>query len=262
MITALIDDAVLRSALEVAARWDEDVLVDRREVARAVRVAHPRVLVIDDERGRATVLEDARERAIPVLVVGPGDVEAWEARRRERVPPPGRARFYGTQLRTLLPAGPASWVDRLLADLARALGRPLPAAFRLVARRVLEDPSRYTTLEALGPVVGLSSAALRARFRRRDLPSPLEYLQGLRLLAVAHRLETTRETVSAAAEALGFHSSGNLARFTRAACGRVPSELRVSGITTVLLLRFASTLLRPEWVDAWRSLDSVFVEEA
>lgn len=262
MIAALFRTSVLRSAVESAARWDEDVLVTRCEVLRGLRTAYPRVLLVDDHHERDSAVNEARVRNVPIVPVRDADVASWEARRRERVPPPGRARFYGGYVRALLPVGPPSWVDRLLADLARAAGRPLPASLRVLARRVLEDPSQYATLEALAPVTGLGSAALRARFRRRDLPSPLDYLRWLRLLAVVHRLDTNSETVSVAARALGFQSSGNLARFTRSVCGQVPSTLRADDVWPTLVIRFASALLRPGMLDAWRSLDTAFVREA
>ncbi|MEQ9568755.1 MAG: helix-turn-helix domain-containing protein [Longimicrobiales bacterium] len=262
MLTALLRTPVLRSAVASAARWDEDVLVERSEVVRALRVAHPRALVVDEHHAREAAVADARGRELPVVRIRDADLDQWETRRRERVPPPARARYYGAQLRSLLPVGPPSWVDRLLADLARAAGRPLPASFRLLARRVLEDPSRYSTLETLTPVIELRSAALRARFRRRDLPSPVDYLRWLRLLAVVHRLTSSSETVGAAAMALGFQSSGNLARFARTVCGRVPSDLRADDVWPVLLIRFAASLLRPDLLERWESLDPVFVREA
>jgi AraC-like DNA-binding protein len=131
-----------------------------------------------------------------------------------------------------------------------------------VARRVLEDPARFRSLDALVPLTGLAPAALRARFRRRGLPSPLDYVRGLRLLAVAHHLAGSTTTVSASALGLGFHSSGNLARFSRSLSGRLPSDLRAPDVGAALLLEFVGSLLGPERVDGWRALDGTFVQVA
>ncbi len=262
MITALLRTPVLRSAVDAAARPDEDVLAERADVLRAIRCAHPRVLVVDDHHARESAVEEARARCIPLLRVRDADVDGWELRRRETVPPPGRSEYYGAQLRRLLPQGGPGWIDRLLADLVRVSGRRLPASFRFLARRVLEDPSRYPTLEALAPVTGVGSAALRARFRRRGLSSPLDYLHWFRLFAVVYHLDTRKDTVSVAAMALGFQSSGNLARFTRGVCQQVPGELRGGDAWPMLVIRFATALLRPEMLEAWDSLDALLAQEA
>lgn len=260
MILGLIRDPVLRSALQAAARPDESVLVDAADVLRALTSGCPRVLVVDDARCGRGVLARARERDVPTVVVCRDDVANWESRRRESVPPPDRRTFYARCLRALFPPGTPTWVDRTLADLARATGGPLPTPFVGLARRVLEDPAHFTTLDTLSPATGLSPGAMRARFRRRELPSPTDYLRWLRLLAAAHCLRSTRGTVSATAVVLGFHSSGNLARFTQGLVGRSPASLRTDASGAELLLHFAAFGLGPTQLDGWRSLHKLFDE--
>ncbi|MEK9501454.1 AraC family transcriptional regulator [Gaopeijia maritima] len=262
MILALVESSLLRAAVESSARWDEDVVTDRSGMGRVLRVSSPRALVVDDEHALDSVVAEARAAGVPIVRLGAAEIRRWEMRRRERVPPPGRARFYGAQLRRTLPEPQPSWVDRLLSTFTRAAGRTLPFSFRAVARRVLEDPARYTTLEGLVPVIRISSPALRARFRRRDLPSPLEYLRWLRLLAVVHHLQVTGESVSTTAVQLGFHSSGNLARFTRSVCGRTPTALRGASAPAELVVEVTDRLFRREDLDRWDSLDRLFPREA
>lgn len=262
MILALVESPLLRTAVESSARWDEDVVTDRSRMGRVLWLSSPRALVVDDLHARHSVVVDARAGGVPVVRAGAAEVGRWERRRRERVPPPGRARFYGAQLRRALPVPQPTWVDRLLSNLTRAAGRTLPISFRAVARRVLEDPARYTTLEGLVPVIRISSPALRARFRRRELPSPLEYLRCLRLLAVVHHLQVREESVWVTAVQLGFHSSGNLARFTRSVCGRTPTALRTPSAGAEVLVELTDHLFRRENLDRWDSLDRLFPREA
>lgn len=262
MIIATVESAVLRAAVESSARWDEDVVTDPNRIGSVLWVSAPRALVLDDRRGMEPIVIEARAHGVPVVRVGRAEIERWESQRRERVPPPSRTRFYGAQLRRMLPEVQPSWVDRLLSAFTRAAGRSLPLSFRAVARRVLEDPARYTTLEGLVPVMRISSPALRARFRRRELPSPLEYLRWLRLLAVVHHLQTTPHSVSNTAVHLGFHSSGNLARFTRSICGRTPAALRGPGIRAELTVEVSARLFQRTDFDRWDSLDQLFPREA
>ena len=104
--------------------------------------------------------------------------------------PAGRVDWLGDRLRGVVErsAGEVSWVDRALSDLSRAAGTQLPPVLRGFARRVMEFPSRYDDLHPLAETCGLSRGALKARFRRRGLPSPYAYLRWFRLMAVAYAL--------------------------------------------------------------------------
>src|SRR5690606_33654902 len=117
-------------------------------------------------------------------------LRAWEAERRMAEVPPTRVEYAAERITQLLPrrAEPATWVDRALADLARAAGARLPAALRTIGRRVMEFPSHYADLHPLAEVTGISRGALKARFRRRGLVSPSVYVRWFRALASAHLL--------------------------------------------------------------------------
>ena len=131
----------------------------------------------------------------------------------------------------------------------------LAGPFKALSRRVLEDPTRLATIEAVAPVFDLTPGALRARFRRRGLPSPAWYLRWFRLLAAAHRLRTTDDTVSRVAWRLGFHSSGNLCRYVRAVAGRRAGALRAPESGIELALRFMAEGLGPGQYTAWGRLE-------
>ena len=73
---------------------------------------------------------------------------------------------------------PVAWVESILRDLGRAAGYSLPPELSALGRRTLEFPSKYPRLEEVAEAVGLTAGALKARFRRRDLPSPFVYTTG------------------------------------------------------------------------------------
>jgi AraC-like DNA-binding protein len=251
MILALVSSQEWREAVTRAARPDEDVRFGLAEVHRALSVASPRVVVVEDEAGAEPAVRRAGAKGVPVVRVPAPATARVEARRLRRT----------AWLKSMLTDGPPTWVDRTLADCERAIGERLPPALRGFVRRVLEDPTRLSSVEAVAPVLGLSAGALRARFRRRGLPSPASYLRWLRLLAVAHRLRTTDDSTGRIGWLLGFHSSGNLARFVRAQCGLTPSGLRDPESGVAVLLMFVSRGLGPSEVEAWRGLDRTFARD-
>ncbi|MBT8338074.1 MAG: helix-turn-helix domain-containing protein [Gemmatimonadetes bacterium] len=251
MILALVSSPGWRDAVARAARPDEDVRYGRAEAHRALSLASPRALVVEDEAGAESVVRRARTRGVRVVRVPPTAKVAADA---------GRLGL-ATWVEGAVADRSTTWVDRMLADCQRAIGGRLPLAFRGFARRVLEDPTRLSSVEAIAPALGLSAGALRARFRRRGLPSPASYLRGLRLLTVAHRLRSSTDSTARIAWQLGFHSSGNLSRFVRAQCGRPPSRLRAPETGVEMLLLFVTRGLGPVEVEAWRGLDRTFARD-
>ncbi len=259
VIVAFVKDPVLGTAVTVAARWDEDVVTSPDCALRLLDDACVRTVITDAVTEIPVRVVSAAVRSeVPIVEIDEARIRAWEAERRTRVPPEGRAAFYAARLRALIPPAPPTWVDRVLADLARAAGLPLPRAFRAVARRVMEDPVRYTSVETLGSLTGIGSGALKARFRRRQVPSPHECLRWLRLLGVMRRLRNRTEPVSRLALGMGFTSSGNLARFTRSLCGRSPSQLRSDEAVGAVVVECAQAILQPRHVEGWGRLERTF----
>jgi len=123
----------------------------------------------------------------------------------------------------------------------------------------MEFPSHYHDLSPLAESCRVTRGALKARFRRRDLPSPYTYLRWFRMIACAYVLADRRVTVAQAATRLGFTSDGNLCRAMLALTHMTPTEVRTIRGWTRLLISFAWTHLGAESRQAWTELEDLFV---
>ena len=247
---------MLLSAVQRAARPDEAVLWAPRWVEEALVRGWPRALVCDD-RWRVW---PRRRSDMTVINVDTDLIRAWDRARRRHDVPPERVPYAAHQIATMLAQAspPVTWVDRLLGDLGRLAGGPLPLPLRAFARHTLELPVRYTSLHDLTETVGLSRGALKARFRRRDLDSPFTYLRWFRAMAVAEVLSDPEVTVAAAADRLGFTSGTNMCRMVRVLTGATPGALRDPGARRSLRVAFASRHLTRESLPGWARLGDVF----
>lgn len=255
MIVVRVTDPYLRKAVLRAARLDEDVIAEGRLAADALEWGFPR-LVVRDQAHRRT----AAPRGVRVIDLDDDLLRRWDAERRSEELPPTRLDWLTERLSDLMVLGVAerSWVDRTLAELSRASGRRLPLPFRAFGRRVLEFPFRYTSLHPLADACGTSRGALKARFRRRDLPSPSTYLRWFRILAVAHALSDRDVTVAAAAQRLGFTSDGNLCRMMWNVAAMTPTEVRTVTGWNRLLVSFTWKHLSVDALEGWATLDDLF----
>ncbi len=252
MILANISDGPLREALLQAAHPEEEVMWEPELILEALAMGYPRLLVeTGDDRPSLSHLTD-----IPVVTIRVGRHAA-----RQSVAP---ARLSVRQVRVMIEqrAESVSWVDKVLADLGRAAGARLPPALRTFSRRILEFPSHYDDLYPVAVRCGTTRGALKARFRRRGVPSPYAYVRWLRMLACAHVLADDWVTVAQAAYRLGFTSDGNLCRTMQGLTGLSPTEVRTPQGRNRLLLGFAWQHLTPEALAGWRELDDLFVQTA
>lgn len=256
MILAQISNPYLAAALSRAVHPEEDLFLEEAVVQRALDFGYPRLLVRTADGGRPP-----SERPVPEVVVGHATLRTWEAERRMLELPPSRVEYLARQLRGLVErrAAEVTWVDRTLADMGRAGGTSLPRAMRGFARRVLEFPSHYDDLHPLAEGCGLSRGALKARFRRRDLPSPYSYLRWFRMMACAQVLSDPAVTVAQTAQQLGFTSDGNLCRAMDNLTGLKTSDLRTPRGRNQLLLRFAWEHLTPQALQGWEELEELFL---
>jgi AraC-like DNA-binding protein len=263
MIIANLKDPVLRSAVSLAAHSDEDVILDLDKAMEALEFGYPRLRI--RAAGDVPLQPFAQaEATVPTLVLTSATLARWEAERREEAPGSEPGSFFAGRLRALIDgeAGSGSWVDRTLSELGRAAGAPLPRALRACGRRILEFPSHYDDLHPLADACGVSRGALKARFRRRDLPSPSEYLRWFRMFACAYVLSDRRVTVAQAATRLGFTSDGNLCRAMLSLTRMTPTEVRTVRGWRRLVISFAWTHLGAESRRAWEALDDLFVRRA
>lgn len=250
-----------------AARADEDVICGESEALEAQERGFPRLVVTTEEVlplvRRAGAL--GAQRA-PVLILAP----ATRARHVAYGPDAGigvailgvddrPARLAALMGATASP----SFADEILRGLGHASGRPLPAAFCGFARRVLEYPARYADLNRLTRVTGVSQGALKARFRRRGLPSPFLYLRWFRILAAGHLLSTRPQlSIGRAALLLGFSSGGNFCRAVAGMTGLSPSRLRERPALYRLIARFAGDVLPHQRLAVWEDLYPLFLRTA
>jgi AraC-like DNA-binding protein len=259
MIVVLCTDPVLRSAIGLAASAEEDVIYDADLSFEALHAGFARLVVRAGGHLAAESLD-----GMQVLDLDDATLRRWELERRSETLPPAKLEFLTRRLQALIEPAPgtATWVDTALADLSRAAGARLPLPLRSFARRVLEFPTRYTSLHAVAEGCGLSRGALKARFRRRGLASPSVYLRWFRLMAAAEELSDREVTVAAAAHRVGFTSDGNLCRTMAALAQTTPTEVRTVRGWNRLLITFAWAHLTPDALDAWVEVGQLFQRRA
>lgn len=259
MILARLDRQVLRNALLRVARPDEDVVWRPRRVRDAAKRGFPRLLVSHSEIEANELLGPSRD-TVPRIILSPGQVLRWEvAWRREAIGRRSKVEYLAERVgpRIASAATRDLWVDSTLAALARAVGRQLPPSLVGMARRVMEYPSRYSSLEAVAGATELGRGALKARFCRRAI-SPYRRLRWFRILAVAELLADTTQATGVVARRLGYSSGGNLVRTVEDTTGLTTSELRTRSGRQELILRLAHELLSEDELERWTTLDGLF----
>ncbi|MEM7413913.1 MAG: helix-turn-helix domain-containing protein [Gemmatimonadota bacterium] len=259
MIVVQALDPALRKAALRAADQEEDVVTDARLAQGALEYGFPRLMVREASRRGLAAPE-----GVPVLEVDAAMRRRWEQERLSHELPLTRLDHLTSRLElefARMGRG-ASWADRTLAELARASGARLPVSLRSFGRRVMEFPRHYTTLFPLADACGTSRGALKARFRRRGLPSPSTYLRWFRILAVAEVLSERHLTVADAARRCGFTSDGNLCRMMANVTDMTPSQIRSQPGRRTLLLGLTWRLLTPEHLEGWAALDDIFDHRA
>ncbi|NIP60348.1 MAG: helix-turn-helix domain-containing protein [Gemmatimonadetes bacterium] len=263
MIVTPLSDPFLRRAVRRAALPDEDVIWRAEEIREALARGFPRLLVYapGDTHPLADphTLDDLR---LPTLALTGSTLRVWEQERRATGFAVSKVDDHAARLRSLIQetAGPLPWVEGVFRDLVRASGRGIPPVLRGLGRRILEFPSRYDDLHALAELTGISRAALKARFRRRDLPSPYTYLRWFRVLAAGHLLDQGKTTATVA-HRVGLHSSGNLCRYVQDVSGMSPNELRGPQGRARSLAMFTSRCLGPRRLEAWETLEDLFLRD-
>jgi AraC-like DNA-binding protein len=264
MIVALTSDPILRAALRRIAHPEEDVLLDERLAVQALDQGFPRVVVYVPEDGHPLARRLSQlDGDVQSVAITQATLRGWEVERRGREIPPPRVEFAAQRLAMLVPrdSGSPTWVDRTLADLSKAAGTRLPTPFRAIGRRVMEFPVHYADLHGLSEVTGMSRGALKARFRRRALPSPIHYVRWFRVFAAAQMLSDRDVTTLEAADRLGFTTGGNFCRTVKSVTGLTSSEIRSVIGWNRLLVTFAWRFLGPASLSAWDSLDDLFLQQ-
>jgi AraC-like DNA-binding protein len=259
MIVVRCTDPLLRTAASLAAHVEEDVVTDAEMAAEALQWRFARLVV----RAGSHVATPSPV-GTPVVDIDDAMLRRWDAERRSAEVPLPKLDFLVARIQPLIEPSTTrtSWVDLALADLSRAAGSRLPVPLRSFARRVLEVPTRYTSLHAVAEACELSRDALKQRFRRRRLASPSVYLRWFRLMAAAQALADRSTTVAGAAHRLGFTSDGNLCRMMAGMADLTPTEVRTVHGWNRLLITFAWVHLTPTALDAWVQVGQLFQRRA
>ena len=255
MIVVQAHDSSLRKAAVRAANAEEDVILEGRLLHSALEYGFPRLLVREGGPRPGYGPVD-----IPILEIDEAKRRRWESERLGEELPRTRLDHLTQQLALEFArvGWSDSWADRALADLSRAAGARLPGSLRSFGRRIMEYPVHYTTLFPLADACGTTRGALKARFRRRGVPTPSTYLRWFRLLAVAEVLSERQVTVADAARRCGFTSDGNLCRMMGKVTSMTPTQVRSPQGRRALLLAFVWKHLQPDDLEGWAALDDIF----
>lgn len=268
MIAVTLSPGPLRDGFVRAARPDEDVICGKDGALEALERGFPRLVVTTAAElsflkrvaargpGGVSLLAFVDSRAAQYLGASEGEVRVTAAIVGVDDHPARIAALVRN-------AAATSYADRVLDFLSESANFPLPSAFSGFARRVLEYPALYSDLHGIARLTGLSQGALKARFRRRDLPSPFLYLRWLRILAAAHLLSSRPEvSIGQSALRLGFSSGPNLARAVCGLTGLIPSELRQTAALFRLVNRFARGNLARYQLAVWEDFRPLFIRSA
>jgi len=264
MILAPVSDVKVRATVRRAALPEEDVFHRLEDIGQAMHFGFPRLFLYQiDDQAWVRQAVSSMDPEVPVLALTRPTLRGWESAWRAEGLAVLRIDDSALRLRSLIQqtAGSSPWVEGIFADLIQRLGHGLPGELRGFCRRVLEFPARYYSLSQLSEVVGLSSGALKARFRRRGLPSPSRYLRWFRLLAAARILSDPDETILRASFRLGFNSDGNFCRWVQATSGLPPSALRGRSGRMLLLLGLVEECFPEGALRKWRSLGGLFLRD-
>lgn len=264
MIIAPIQDRTLQNIVRRAALPEEDVFHRGDDVREALQFGHPRILVcrLEDQK-RILAHFSPDQHSVPVLALADPTLRGWRSAWEANGVAVNQIDDSALRLRSLMGevARKAEWVEDVYSDLIQAVGRGLPREFRGFSRRILESPVRYSTLQSLGGAFGLSAGALKARFRRRDLPSPYHHLSWFRLLAASRVLADPTETIFSASYRMGFESDGNFCRWVTSTSGLTPTDLREWNGRLLLLVRMAERFLSDKHLEVWDSFGGVFLRQ-
>ncbi len=233
-------------------------LVFRESITEALQVVRERpvdTLLVSVHRCRPEQLDTlhAGLRAFPtvpaVALVSQRDPAATEVLLRlgasgvrqvvDVTSPAGWARLRDVVGRPATPAV-ARVQGAVLAVLAEA-----PPDARLFMEAMLRLAPHTPTVRQLARKLDVRAGTLLTRFARAGLPSPKNYLAGMRLVFAAELLEEPGRTVAEVALRLEYSSPQSFGRHLRTLLGITPSEFRTRLPFPAALDRFVAQLFTP-----------------
>ncbi len=101
------------------------------------------------------------------------------------------------------------------------------------------------SVRLLAAQIAVNPTSLVSRFVRSGLPSPKQYLRGLRLIYAASYLESQDGTIASTAYRLSFASPQSFGRHLRSTLGTTPTEFKARFTGELMLERFLASLFLP-----------------
>lgn len=247
-------------------------LVHRESIAEALQVVRERpvaALLVSVHRCRPEQLDSLGHglRAFPavpaVALVSQRDPGATEMLLRlgasgvrqvvDVTTPAGWGR-----LRELVGTPPTAATARVQGAILDAL-REAPPDARLFLEALLRLAPRTPSVRGVCRELGVPAGTLLTRFARAGLPSPKNYLAGLRLLYAAELLEAPGRSIAEVAIRLDYSSPQSFGRHLRTLLGITPTEFRHRMPFPVALERFLAQMVRP-YAAQWRTFHPLRAE--
>lgn len=133
---------------------------------------------------------------------------------------------------------------RIQGPIVQALG-DAPPETRIFFEVLVRLAPSTLTVRRLAHDLSVRPSTLMSRFQRAGLPSPKNYLAGIRLLHAAQLFENPALSVADVAYRLDFSSPQSLGRHLRAMLGITSSEFRHRFPFPVALERFIALMITP-----------------
>jgi AraC-like DNA-binding protein len=146
-------------------------------------------------------------------------------------------------------------VARMQAPILDALSEA-PADARLFLEALIRLAPETPTVSNLAQRLYVRPSTLMSRFARAGLPSPKNYLAGIRLLHAAYLFEAAGLSVADVSYRLEYSSPQSFGRHLRAMLGLTALEFRRRFPFPVALARFVEVMVTP-YVPIWRTFHPV-----
>src|SRR5919109_4018100 len=140
------------------------------------------------------------------------------------------------------PASPVA--ARILARVLPALGEPSEEA-RLFFEAIARLAPALSTVRGLARHLRVQPSTLMSRFHRAGMPSPKNYLAGMRLLHASYLFQNPGLSVADVAYRMDYSSPQSFGRHLRAVLGVTAGEFRRRFPFDVALSRYVDLLIAP-----------------
>jgi AraC-like DNA-binding protein len=146
------------------------------------------------------------------------------------------------ELRNLLATRDSAIQQHIEAALLAALSGA-PHGTRVFFRRLVRSAPHTTNMRQFARELATSAGALKSRFSRAGLPSPRQYLAGVRLLYASALLSETHAPLAPVVAALGYSSPEHFRQHVRTVTGMSAYELENDHTLDELIRKYCTDLI-------------------